>query len=118
MFGATPQEKAYLAPFFGFLLVFVLGGAVAHFCEGAAFWMASAPRYWMFPLQTVVSGALLAQGWRSIEWRAPRGLLLAFAVGATAFALWIALRRNGSAFHRGRKDSIRSSLALPAGPTR
>jgi len=90
MFGATPQEKAYLAPFFGFLLVFVLGGAVAHFCEGAAFWMANAPRYWVYPLQTVVSGALLAQGWRHLGWRAPRHLLLAFVVAAAAFALWIA----------------------------
>ena len=90
MFGATPQEKAYLAPFLGFLLVFVLGEAVGHFCEGAAFWMASAPRYWVFPLQTVVAGALLAQGWRLMEWRAPRHLLPAFAVGAMALAFWIA----------------------------
>jgi CAAX prenyl protease-like protein len=89
MIGATSQEKAYLAPFLGFLLIFVLGAGVRHFCDGAAFWMASAPNYWVFPLQTAVSGALLAQGWRSIEWRAPRGLLLAFGVGATAFALWI-----------------------------
>jgi len=97
MFGATSREKAYIAPFLGFLLIAALGEAVAHFCDGAAFWMASAPRYWVFPLQTVVSGALLAQGWRLVEWRFPRHWLLAFAQGALAFAigaialaLWIA----------------------------
>ena len=89
-FGATSPEKAYIAPFLGFLLVAVLGEAVAHFCDGAAFWMASAPRYWVFPLQTVVAGALLAQGWRLVEWRSPRHLPLAFAIGALALALWIA----------------------------
>ena len=103
MFGATPQEKAYLAPFLGFLLVSVAGEAVGHFYDGAAFWMASAPRYWVYPLQTVFSGALLAQGWRLMEWRPPRDWLLACAVGAMALALWVApqewlglpLRREG-----------------------
>jgi hypothetical protein len=90
MFGATPQEKAYLAPFIGFLLVFVLGEAVAHFWDGAAIWVVSAPRYWVFPLQTVIGGALLAKGWRLVGMRAPRHLLPAFFVGAMAFALWIA----------------------------
>src|SRR5271168_3827217 len=90
MFGAMSREKAYIAPFLGFLVVAILGEAVAHFCDGAAFWMASAPRYWVFPLQTAVSGALLAQGWRLVEWRFPRHLFLAFAVGAIALALWIA----------------------------
>jgi uncharacterized protein len=33
---------------------------------------------------------LLARGWRLMEWRAPRHLLLALTVGALAFALWIA----------------------------
>jgi CAAX prenyl protease-like protein len=90
MFGATSQEKAYLAPFFGFLLIFVVGEAIGHFFDGAAFWMASSPRYWLFPLQTVVCGALLAHYWRLIEWRAPRHLLLASALGVAACALWVA----------------------------
>jgi len=90
MIGVTPQEKAYLAPFLGFLLVFVLGEAVGRLGDGEAFWMESAPRYWVFPLQTLVSGVLLAQGWRLLEWRVPRHWLSAFAVGAIALALWIA----------------------------
>lgn len=89
MFGATPSEKAYLAPFLGFLGLLAAGSVIAHFFEGYAFWMASAPRYWIYPLQTVVCAALLALGWRWYELRRPRGPFTAVGIGALAFILWI-----------------------------
>jgi len=98
MFGALTPEKANLAPFIGFLAISALGGAVAHFCDGSAYWVASDPRYWVIPVQTVICGALLAWGWRRYDWRAssavaPAALMtdaIGLAVGAAAFVIWVA----------------------------
>lgn len=90
MFGATPQEKAYLAPFFGFLAVLAVGSAVAHAFDGSAFWMASAPRYWIYPLQTLLCAGLLAHGWHSYELRPPRRPIFAVGIGIVALVIWIA----------------------------
>ena len=90
MFGSNSHEKAYLAPFLGFLLILALGEGIAHFFEGSAFWMIMCPRYWVFPLQTVVCGALLVRGWRAYDLRCPSHALLAAGVGGAAFVLWIA----------------------------
>ena len=90
MLGANSTEKAYLAPFVAFLALLALGSAVAHLFEGYAFWMVSAPRYWIFPLQTAVCAFLLARGWRFYELRPPRGVLVAGSLAVVAFVLWIA----------------------------
>lgn len=91
MFGATPEEKAYLAPFLVFLGLIALGEIVAGIFEGRAFWMAAEPRYWVYPLQTAVCGALLCQWWRRYELRAPgmRAVAWATAVGVAVLALWV-----------------------------
>lgn len=90
MFGANTQEKAYLAPFFTFLGVMALGGAVAHFGNGYAYWAWSTPRYWVYPLQTAVCAVLLVRYWRHYEMQWPRGIPVAFGVGILSLLLWIA----------------------------
>ena len=90
MFGASPPEKAYVAPFLAFLALIALGEVVAKLFDGQAFWMASQPRYWVYPLQTLVCGALLIRGWGFYGMRPPARPLLALGIGALVFALWIA----------------------------
>jgi hypothetical protein len=90
MFGANSQERAYLAPFVGFLLLLAAGSAVAHFGDGQAFWAFSAPRYWVDPLQTVVCSGLLVWGWRCYDFRVPARLAFAVGVGVLAWVIWIA----------------------------
>jgi len=92
MFGATPSERAYLAPFFGFLAVLAVGSGLAHFFDGYAFWMASAPRYWIYPLQTLICAGLLAHGWRyyALELPRPSAAVIATGIGLLALVLWIA----------------------------
>jgi len=82
-------QKAYLAPFVVFMGLLAVGEAVAHLFEGQDIWFASAPRYWVFPLQTVVCGILLARYWRHYEWRAPARLGFTIAVAVFVFVLWI-----------------------------
>ena len=90
MFGASRVEKAYLAPYAAFLLCFLPGDLVQKAFEGQAVWWAAAPRYWIFPLQTAVTGALLVWGWRQYELRRPAAPLLAIIAGIFALVVWIA----------------------------
>jgi len=90
MFGATPHEKAYLAPFLGFLAVALLGEIVGKIFHGHAFWMLAEPRYWVLPLQTLVGAALLWRYWPSYALRLPARAGFAILIGALALVLWIA----------------------------
>ncbi len=90
MSGATSHEKAYLAPFVGFLAVMLLGEIVGRIFDGHAFWMAAEPRYWVLPLQTLVGGALLARYWPIYTLRPPARAGFATLIGAIALIIWIA----------------------------
>jgi hypothetical protein len=90
MFGASPTERAYLAPFFAFFAVMGLALAVEPFGAGQAFWVWSETRYWVCPVQTLVCGALLIQYWRTYGLKFPEKPLLTSALAVLALALWIA----------------------------
>jgi len=66
-----------------------LGEAVAHFFDGQAFWMVSASRYWIFPLQTVICGALLIRYWRYYAPLSPVRPCFTLTLAAFVFAIWI-----------------------------
>ena len=67
-----------------------LGEVVAKLFEGQAFWMASQPRYWIYPLQTLLCGALLIRGWRFYEMRIP-ARFAPIVFGALLSAIMVAL---------------------------
>ncbi len=90
MFGATPQEKAYVGPFFVFLAVMLLGTIVSSAFDGRAFWMASEPRYWVCPLQTLMCGILLIRWWPEYRLQLPARAWIAVLIGVIALILWIA----------------------------
>jgi hypothetical protein len=46
--------------------------------------------YWVYPLQTILCGALVAWFWREYHLRFPRGAWFAIAAGVAVFVLWIA----------------------------
>ena len=73
-----------MAVFLGFLTAIGLART-----PGASFWLAS-PEYWIYPLQTVVCGALLLWFWPEYELRRPRSAPFALAIGLFVFGLWIA----------------------------
>lgn len=91
------REKAYLAPFFVFLAFLLLTEFVSRVGDGYAHWLLDEPRYWIYPLQTLVCGWLLWH-WRKHYEFAPdpprpsvaRGWLVAGAVGVAALGVWVA----------------------------
>jgi uncharacterized protein len=91
MFGisASPFAKAYLGPFVVFMALLALGELVSHFGDGLASWPLAEPKYWIFPLQTVLCGVLLIWWWRSYDFRWNRGWLVGVAAGLFVLGVWV-----------------------------
>jgi CAAX prenyl protease-like protein len=89
MFGATQEERAHVAPFFLFMVLLALGEIVTKLFEGQAFWVIATPRYWVFPLQTILCGAVLAWHWRTYQWQPPARVVFTLAVALLVFAIWV-----------------------------
>ncbi len=79
---------AHIAPFAVFVLFTALVPAVA-IHNSALPWWRSAPEHWIYPLQTVVCGALLICFWKNYTFRPSRGLVLATVLGIVSIVLWI-----------------------------
>ena len=99
MFGisASPLAKAYLGPFAVFMALLALGEVISHFGDGLAAWWLAEPQYWVYPLQTIVCGALLIWWWRQYEFNLGPGpvrratyILLGIIAGILALLVWIA----------------------------
>ncbi len=91
MFGATPQEKAYTAPFLVFIAMIAMGELIRHLFEGqAVFWMLGEPQYWINPLQAILCGALMFR-WRPLyRLSAPRRTVWTLCLALIVFLVWIA----------------------------
>jgi CAAX prenyl protease-like protein len=85
---AEGKLAAYTLPmltFVGFLgLVSLLKSA-----GGNTTWLRS-PEYWVYPLQTIVCGAMVAWFWRRYELRRLAGVGFVVVVAVAVFVLWIA----------------------------
>ncbi len=89
MIGSNSHERAYLAPFFVFLAFLLLGEIVGRLGDGYAHWMLAGPRYWIFPLQTMVCAGILWRLRGHYTLGPYRGWLTAIAAGGIALALWV-----------------------------
>jgi CAAX prenyl protease-like protein len=89
MFGFTPREKAYIAPFLLFLGLLAVGELVGKVGDGFAHWVFSAPRYWIYPLQTVCCGALLLHYRQYYQLSRPRSVFFASFIGIIVLGIWI-----------------------------
>jgi CAAX prenyl protease-like protein len=82
-----PKLAAFMLPMAVFFALLALAGVLRK--PGAAYWLA-APEYWIYPLQTIICGALLIWFWRGYDFRFPQKTWLAVAIGLVVFVLWIA----------------------------
>jgi uncharacterized protein len=78
---------AFTLPMAVFLTLLGLGETLRN--PGGNRWLA-APEYWIYPIQTLLCGALVLWFWRDYELRAPRKVWFAIAIGIAVFILWIA----------------------------
>ena len=92
---------AYVLPFGVFMGGLALISLVQSFApaENAPLWLAE-PKYWVFPLQTVLCGALLVWFWKTYEWGAKWHVITAVLTGLVVLALWISPQWLLGAEHR------------------
>lgn len=79
---------AHVAPLAVFMLLTSVVPLVA-IKNSALPWWRSAPEHWIYPLQTVVCGALLVFFWRNYTFRPWRGFGLATLLGVAGIVIWI-----------------------------
>lgn len=71
--------------FIGFL---ALSQVVASLGSGSGIFLLAEPKYWIFPLQTLVCAGVLVYYWKDYDFGAPRWLL-ASGIGILALVVWI-----------------------------
>ena len=81
---------AYAAPFVVFMVGLALVSAVQSLAPSGAtaLWLTE-PKYWVFPLQTIVCGILLVWFWKHYEWGKKWHVATGILVGLFVLALWI-----------------------------
>jgi len=78
---------AYCAPFIVFMLFLGLVDLVTGLKRPEFF--LSNPKYWVFPLQTLVCGGLLIAYWRHYKLQLPKKVALTLAIAILVLGLWI-----------------------------
>jgi len=81
---------AFCAPFVVFMLFLGLRDVVTD--KTSAHWLIARPEYWIYPLQTVVCGFLIAIGWRHyrLKWsESAKNWALSLGVAILVLIIWI-----------------------------
>jgi CAAX prenyl protease-like protein len=100
----TNTTVAHIAPFAVFMLFTALVPAVA-IKNSALPWWRSAPEHWIYPLQTIVCGALLIFLWKNYSFKPTRGFVLATVLGVVSIVIWIL---PAHLFHAWKANEIQS----------
>lgn len=80
----------FIAPFLAFMAFLILESAVSGLVPGSTNWWLSHAKYWIYPLQTVVCGVLLAIYWKHYEFRPWKGAWkLGVLAGIVVLFIWI-----------------------------
>jgi CAAX prenyl protease-like protein len=78
---------AYALPMVAFVALMGIGSLLR---TAGGHFLFSAAEYWIYPVQTVLCGALLIWFRRYYEFHRPRGTAFSIAIGVGVFLLWIA----------------------------
>jgi hypothetical protein len=80
---------AYTLPFFVFLGFLAVDGLIASLFETSGIRMLAVPKYWLFPLQTMVCAGLLIFFWKEYAFGPLRPWLWGVASGLLVLAIWV-----------------------------
>lgn len=84
----TNAAVAHTAPLVAFMLLTTAVGWIAVKNKALPWWR-SVPEHWVYPLQTLVCGALVVFFWQNYTFKPLRGFILAVVLGVVSIVLWI-----------------------------
>lgn len=85
----SPVTRAFVVPFFVFMALLGLVEIIDTIFKGWGNMFVASPRYWIYPLQTVLCGGLIVWYWRFYEIRAPSYPLFTTFVALVVLFIWI-----------------------------
>jgi CAAX prenyl protease-like protein len=103
MTPANSQKQAFIAPFAVFLLMLCAGDLLG---AGA--------KYWLYPLQTLVSGAVVIWFWPAYSFRAPVRVGFTIVIAVIVLLAWISPQEL---FHAPRRVAGGFDPTVPGGNT-
>ena len=80
-------SRAYVVPFIVFLLFLALCQWIGGLGRGEFYF--DQPRYWVYPLQTIVCAVLLSRYWRRYNLRPPQQWVLTLGIGILVLGIWV-----------------------------
>jgi uncharacterized protein len=87
------KSYAYVVPLAVFmvlnLLMQIVSESGVEWAHPDAPWWREWPEQWMYPLQTIIVGAVLCFFWKNYNFRPSKGILLGVVLGVVGIALWI-----------------------------
>jgi len=90
MTSESQVRKAFIAPFITFVVLLGLGQVIQSLFEGGRSFLLVSPQYWIYPLQTLVCGALLVRYWRHYQFKPITKPGFTILAGIVALVIWVA----------------------------
>ena len=78
----------YVLPFSAFIIGLALVPVFTR--ENSSSLLLTNPKFWIYPLQTLICGVLLVVFWKHYDFGAPRGWRLALGTGFIVLGIWLA----------------------------
>jgi len=89
MTSESQVRKAFIAPFFIFMLLLGMGQIIQSFFEGGRSVLLVSPQYWIFPLQTLICGALLVRYWPHYKFTRPAKPAFTLFIAVLVLVIWV-----------------------------
>jgi CAAX prenyl protease-like protein len=106
MESRNPPYQAFIAPFAAYILLFGVGWLVQNLFKGSQSLLVTSPQYWVFPLQALVCGGVLAWFWRNYTFGPFRAMSLGFTVAIALLVLGIWISPQELFHFAPRKDGF------------
>lgn len=84
------KSHAHVVPFAAFLILnFLMGIKGIEWAHPSAPWWREWPEQWMYPLQTLIVGGILAFYWKHYQLKFTKAVLLGALMGVVGIGLWL-----------------------------
>lgn len=83
------EAKPFVIPFLVFMLLLLVVQAIDWIFKGHGPLFIAEPQYWVYPAQTVITGALVVIFWRSYRFGSFRRPILTFLIAILVLIIWV-----------------------------
>jgi CAAX prenyl protease-like protein len=86
----SQARKAFIAPFVAFMLLLGISQGLQSIFGGGRLFLLVSPQYWIYPLQTLVCGAILIRFWPLYQFSRPAKPVFTVLIALLVLVIWVA----------------------------